>query len=278
MKRKVFYMSDLHLDHHIHKHRNATAEDYLLQSTHMLPTMNTTDDILILAGDIWTGYKWVVWDNWSWIKEVASRFYKVVVCHGNHCYWNESIGLLTESVNKHLAEGGVSNVVVLDNSAWGNIDTNTLFVGGTLWTDMDRENPLAVSNAHSTMVSDFRLIRDKDYRKISPQKWLSEHYRTKDYIHHVVKNTSDKNVVVVTHHAPTFASCHPRWAMSGANGYYASSLEGIMYDSPVTHWVHGHVHDVCNYVVDKTAVLCNPYGYRGDVPCFNNNAYFVIGE
>ena len=28
-------------------------------------------------------------------------------------------------------------------------------------------------------------------------------------------------------------------------------------------WVHGHTHDSLDYMIEKTRVICNPYGYYG---------------
>ena len=46
------------------------------------------------------------------------------------------------------------------------------------------------------------------------------------------------------------------------NGAYASNLEEIMYNHPqIKLWVHGHIHDPVDYIINETRVVSNPRGY-----------------
>jgi hypothetical protein len=42
---------------------------------------------------------------------------------------------------------------------------------------------------------------------------------------------------------------------------FASNLDDMMCGSDIELWVHGHMHDSLNYVVNGTRVMCNPRGY-----------------
>jgi Icc-related predicted phosphoesterase len=42
-------------------------------------------------------------------------------------------------------------------------------------------------------------------------------------------------------------------------------------------WVHGHVHNSCDYRVGATRVVCNPHGYGLENPNFNAALVVEIG-
>jgi hypothetical protein len=90
------------------------------------------------------------------------------------------------------------------------------------------------------------------------------------YMKHVIVNRresgrTDPRVVVVSHHAPTHVSideCYKHDTIM--NGNFASMLENFILDHPeIAVWVHGHMHNVSDYQVGSTRVLCNPRGYKG---------------
>lgn len=69
--------------------------------------------------------------------------------------------------------------------------------------------------------------------------------------------------IIVTHHAPSFKSIHPRYAGDIANICFASDLDAKICSlaKPPKYWVHGHVHDPHDYMIGSTRVVCNPRGY-----------------
>lgn len=84
--------------------------------------------------------------------------------------------------------------------------------------------------------------------------------------------------VVVTHHAPTLHSIHPRFAGSPINAAFVSdavAAEGRR----AQLWIHGHTHDSFDYEVDGTRVLRNPRGYarEGKVENAMFNPELVVG-
>ena len=279
MKRRVFYQSDQHIDFLVGGQNTLKEEDFLSLTTNMLPQDDVSNDILVLAGDMWIGKRSLSWAEHSWIRYVSKMFYHVICVLGNHDRWEGCIGGLEASFKKGLLDLGIMNVTVLENDCWEDTSTNILFVGATLWTDMDKMSPLKMLAARNCMGPDFKYVRTAGYKHFRAEDWCSEHTKAVKYMDLVAKNNSDKKVVVVTHHAPSYSSVHHKWQGQDSNCYYASSLEWLMQDREnITHWVHGHTHDSFNYFVDKCNVLCNPYGYRGENIWFNPNAHFEIGE
>jgi hypothetical protein len=46
------------------------------------------------------------------------------------------------------------------------------------------------------------------------------------------------------------------------NGAYSSDLSEFILDHPqIKLWTHGHTHDVFDYMIGDTRILCNPRGY-----------------
>jgi Icc-related predicted phosphoesterase len=71
----------------------------------------------------------------------------------------------------------------------------------------------------------------------------------------------DGKTVVVTHHAPSSQSVHPRYARDLLTPAFASNLENLVEGDRVALWIHGHMHESFDYEIYGTRVVCNPRGY-----------------
>ena len=78
---------------------------------------------------------------------------------------------------------------------------------------------------------------------------------------------------MITHHAPSLGSIHPRFAGSPFNAAFVSAAEHLLDGERAALWIHGHTHDSYDYRVNGTRVLCNPRGYVKDG--VTENARFV---
>jgi len=138
------------------------------------------------------------------------------------------------------------------------------FVGGTLWTDMNRGDPLT-QHAIRDMMNDFRLIRHDGlgYTALRPSHTITRHVETLGYIEEIVHREPEGKFVVVGHHAPCELSIGPNYkSQSLMNGAYYSDLSEFILDRPqIKLWTHGHMHDPFDYLVGDTRVVCNPRGY-----------------
>ena len=72
-----------------------------------------------------------------------------------------------------------------------------------------------------------------------------------------------RKLIVMTHHAPTFKSIHPKYINDRQlNGAYASDLSDFILDRPlIKYWLHGHIHATNDYMVGDCRVISNPRGY-----------------
>ena len=76
------------------------------------------------------------------------------------------------------------------------------------------------------------------------------------------ENGYDGKTVVLTHHAPLFAS----WRSSLNSifkGAYCNNLSRMIIDYPIDLWIHGHIHARSDYLANDLRVVCNPRGYDG---------------
>lgn len=240
-------------------------------------------DVLVLAGDILTAnllheYEedvvnpaWVgglpgralkAYEYRQFLKRCSNEFPHVLYIAGNHEYyngkWAQTITTLRNECakfpNVHFME---NDTVVLDE---------VTFVGGTLWTDMNRGDPLTKQIVDCSM-NDYRTIRveSRDYGKLRPDDTIGRHVQTLDYIRKTVDSDSTKKYFVVGHHAPSKLSTKPQYEKDvHINGAYSSELSEFILDRPqIAVWVHGHTHNDFDYVIGTTRIVAHPRGYVG---------------
>ena len=274
MQHKIFYLSDIHLECLVPQKGNVSFETFVARTTHMLPEGDTRNDILVLAGDIFNGTKSLMWGGHSWMKHVAEKFCHVIVVLGNHDYWHNVLSVLPIKYQRML--DSLPNVSFLHNGDWASVG-DIAFIGGTLWTDMDKDSPIAVTAA-PTLMNDYRYIRDGNYIKIRAHQTLTEHHKTRGSLFYLCKQFEalGNKIVVVTHHAPTFKSCEDSFRGHASNVYYASDMSEDILDRKIDVWIHGHTHSSCEYSVGETLVLCNPFGYSGSNVKFDRNKHIVL--
>jgi len=214
----------------------------------------TAADVVILAGDIHVKGHGV-----QWAKDTFEC--PVIYVPGNHEYYGSNMGSALRKM-RECAAG--SNVHVLSDDAVTIGDVR--FIGATLWTDyrITGNQPLAMFDAMQ-MISDFKKIRDESYRRITPPHISNKHRQSKIFIQDEVYEHTGKKIVVVSHHAPSRLSIHPRYlgTSSHLNAAYASDLTYAFDWDSINLWVHGHTHDNSDYNMSNCRVLCNPRGYAG---------------
>ena len=200
----------------------------------------------------------------DFFKRVSFQFPHVVYVAGNHeLYhgkWVKSINFLRDFFAQRF-----SNIYFLERDI-KTIDDVT-FIGSTLWTDMNRMDPITL-HAVRDMMNDYRLIRndDKGYTALKPADTVLRHRESLGYIKNIVEGMHDEKFVVVGHHSPSFQSVHEQYRSEYImNGAYHNSLEEFILDRPqIKLWTHGHTHHFFDYMIGDTRVVCNPRGYETD--------------
>lgn len=230
---------------------------------HFIPPLEDEKNIVvILAGDIGLAKKPTTY--FETIKDTCSRFRHVIMVLGNHEHYK---GNFPTSYSKILAETAeFENFDIMEKETV--VIDDVAFVCATLWTDMDKNNPMTMMNAKAVM-NDYECVRtgpehEPWLKKLEPLDTMADHMRAKEYLFPAINfhKSEGRKVVVVTHHLPSFLSIPERYKSSNLNGAYASELgEEIIMELKPELWVHGHIHDSFDYMLGDTRIICNPRGY-----------------
>lgn len=214
----------------------------------------TDADVVVLAGDVSRPREAVAW---------ALRFERpVLYVPGNHEYYGGSL----DGVARQLAElAAGTQVRLLDDGEV--VLGGVRFLGSTLWSDFalfDDEAQRAAAVAEATLrVHDFSRIRTSEHSDalFTPDEAARRCARHAAWLDERLTVPHDGPTVVVTHHAPSTLSIHPRFEGSPLNACFVSDAERLLDGSRAALWVHGHTHDSHDYVRNGTRVVCNPRGY-----------------
>lgn len=233
---------------------------------------NSDSDVLILSGDILVVEKLMLPNSEvgqrfrNFLQRVCNEFPHVVYVAGNHEFYKSGKFHKSFIELEDYCHSNFDNLHFLERNT-KTID-DVVFVGGTLWTDMNKSDPITLHSIKS-MMNDFRAIvnDERGYNFLRPEDTVVRHKQTVEYIRSVIQDPS-KKYVVVGHHSPSFQSCHEHYKDDFVmNGAYHSSLENFILDYPqIKLWTHGHTHHYFDYRIGDTRVVCNPRGYEGYEP------------
>jgi predicted phosphodiesterase len=209
-------------------------------------------DVVILAGDIARPREAIAWAN-------ALRK-PVLYVAGNHEFYDGTIDGTLETL-RELARD--TQVRVLDDEAL--VVDGVRFLGSTLWTDFalfGEDRRASVMREAQRFMRDFTRIRlaDAPDALFTPEQSAARFDRHARWLAQELARPFAGPTVVVTHHAPSPRSVHPRFDGSPLNACFVSDLEAML-DGRARLWIHGHTHDSFDYDVGGTRVVCNPRGY-----------------
>lgn len=210
-------------------------------------------DVLVIAGDLSTKDQLKM--N---LRGFCKKYPHVVYTPGNHEFYGSSFG----DVRKTLSEiNDCPNLHILDNKSVEIMGQK--FVGCTLWFRNGDKNCLLEKH-----MNDFRTI--KDFGK----EVYGENERSLEFL----KENVCSNSVVVTHHMPSTLSIGKMWVKHPLNVFFLCDLDEFICERKPKIWFHGHTHDSFDYVLDKTRIVCNPFGYVGSAinPSFDDKKIIEI--
>jgi len=211
-------------------------------------------DVVILAGDIARPPQAV-----AWARQFAQP---VIYVAGNHEYYGDSLAGTQKNL-RELCDG--AGIHFLEQAEWRM--NGVRFLGCTLWSDFrlpptETERTEAMAQA-AQFIRDFSRIRQDDERGevFTPDASRALFDRSVAWLEQRFAEPFAGPTVVVTHHAPARGSIHPRFADSPVNPAFVSDLAPQLLRWQPRLWIHGHVHDSCDYRIGATRVLGNPRGY-----------------
>ena len=272
---RILLHSDLHLD----------------SGPLSLPEPEPGPAIAVFAGDVGRGADSVT--AVATLTDLPS-----VLVHGNHDAWGGDYF----DVLAQLRAARTPNVHFLENRAV--VLEGVRFLGATLWTDYGGGHPVLM---------DYGLWHMRDHRFIKAARWWTAknkarfvatfgqqaldkfegnfnpllarelHARSVAWLRRVLKTPFSGPTVIVTHHAPTYASLtragvvkefsldRAHWQRRMSDdlnltrvGSYASdvlsTLEHELERADVRLWAHGHVHHALQFGRRGVRIACNPRG------------------
>ncbi len=234
---KINIASDLHLETYEWFPKFSPRK-----ATHMFRGLFSCD-LLVLAGDIVGQPRMLA--EWLSLSSVP-----VIYVLGNHEYYGKSLER-TESVFRNTLDA-LPHVHFLNGE--DKVVNGVRFVGATLWSDFDGENPRVMEECQDK-INDFRQVEG-----ITVSKVLELFQQERDWIESKLSTPFEGPTVVVTHYAPSPQS---QSVFQGSNlgGAFVTDLEEMIQKDQPDLWIHGHTHENCDYTIGKTMVLSNQSGY-----------------
>ncbi len=234
-------------------------------------------DLLLLAGDILTSRplrpKTTLLDKHhrmlraryeAFAETQLSKYKRVLMVRGNHEPWGDRFEECPDRIRTFL-QTHAPHARLLDNEVeLLDIGGETVAVlGTTLWA------PCGAGGPYEWEIG--RAMRDFDritYNKgqFRPKDAFAEHQKALAFLAEAVPQHS--RVIVLSHHAPTFASSSShlyRAELAYLDAAYCSDQGQFILDHPqIEVWLHGHSHHDVRYEVGTTRVTTNQRGYFPD--------------
>jgi len=278
---KIALASDVHLEFGPLELHNTDDAEVLILSGDICVARDLSDrDVHNLLGEHTKSHRYH-----EFFENCAAQFKTVIYIMGNHEHYHGDYGTTVSHVREKLAY--LQNLHVLEKQSI-TLDDVT-FVCGTLWTDMNQQDPSTLYSIRSKM-NDYRCIKNslrqvtyKGYlpdpdnpgkdivtfhqrdSTFSPDDSVEDHKAMLAVIRAAVAANPTGKFVVVGHHAPSKLSTKPQYQDDVlVNGAYSSDLSELMLDLPqIRLWTHGHTHHEFDYMIGQCRVVCNPRGYIG---------------
>jgi predicted phosphodiesterase len=241
-------MSDLHLEL-----RTAVEVEQIIANTDPLAPY------LVLAGDVGIpshpSYE-------LFLKAMSNRFDQVFVIAGNHEFYGSSV---CETHNQIYAVCDLlPNVHYLMTELFVDDSLPVHIFGGTMWSIVKDEERRDVEMC----LNDCRKIRgfSVEFMKTCHEEFVERLGVALDF-------HTDKPILVISHHLPSYGLIHPDYWHSDINSAFATNVS--LADHPnIKAWIFGHTHKPH----DGPRFFCNPLGYPGENPQPNYNAVLCLSE
>jgi len=249
---RVQLLSDVHLEHDQGPGTAKYTYDFPVEA-----------EDLALLGDIGNTKDEELFE---WLDLQLTRFQRVFYLAGNH----EPYGWSLEQSHKRLSDyaatrfepaDGRGAFIYLHRTRYDLSPTLTL-LGCTLWSALDPQHASAISKISPDFkyTSNFDVPAYEAAHKVDVT-WLEESILT------LRASESSRQIVVFTHHAPTFADTQdPKFTGGFAGSAFSTELtDKDWWAGPVLRmWCFGHTHWTCDFERKGVRVVSNQRGYPSD--------------
>jgi predicted phosphodiesterase len=181
----------------------ALCSDVHLEFGPISLTNDENADVLILSGDICVANDLMDNDVYgivphtkssryhTFFQECCARFPVVLYVAGNHEHYHGDYAKTIPRLKEKL--GYLKNLHIMDKSvfAWQDV----MFVGGTLWTDMNKEDPNTLVSIKGYM-NDYRIIEDSS-ELVHYKKAI---YKKDEEGNYITQKVGEINSTVIDHY------------------------------------------------------------------------------
>jgi predicted MPP superfamily phosphohydrolase len=180
---KIFYQSDLHLEFS----KNKFYYESLISNINS----NPIEDILVLAGDI----HYLSHSGSSTFKILKSKFKDIYYVCGNHEFYD---GKKNANILLKSFKNSYDNFHIVNNHKI-ELNENTIILFSTMFTQINQFDYIRIKD----LMNDFHVIKFND-KTFYPSDYNTIFNKSFEFLKQEIENNKDKNIIVVSHHVPTF--------------------------------------------------------------------------
>lgn len=185
------------------------------------------------------------------VKHFSNKYPQIVYTPGMKDFGSLSIEDSKKKIRSVISR--YNNFHFIDSSSY-HYKKNTAFIGSTLWTDFDSNNPQTKS-AIKNMIPEYRYLKHEG-KLIKPDTILELHYKEKNEMYSLFERRREKFFACfVTSTAPSFRAIDK----SKLAGNFASDLEHeINIKKNLKLWIHGSSSNSMIYNIHQCTTVTNP--------------------
>lgn len=198
-------------------------------------------DFLVIAGDLVVPARQKPEDVFGIFDYFSRKARHILYVEGNH----EFYGSGWTATRMRLSE------VLPKNYTWFRNDEHTIdgvhFYGGAMWFP----NSDGLDGLYREYLNDWFQVFDL-------REWV---YKENVAFREGAKNLVRPETIVISHHLPRHESVPQEYKFSHTNRFFVSDQGPVIWNNRPRLWLHGHTHQPCDYMIQDTHVVCNPYAY-----------------
>jgi predicted MPP superfamily phosphohydrolase len=244
-KNLIQFVSDIHLE--FYKKKDIDLNKWLIPSA----------PYLAILGDL--GYPSQLIFK-EFLKKVSEIYTAVFFVSGNHEYYDPTKKNMDE-IDTMIEEivGSFDNVYYLNNKEY-EINHNYVILGTTLWSEIPEDYTKLVSS----LIGDYNYIYINN-KNVTPYEINNIYRQNVLWLENKLEEYKNKNIIILSHHLPSYSLVHKKFKGSPINCAFASKLDYLImkYDN-IKYWLCGHTHSYVRNIVNSCSCITNPYGYNED--------------